>query len=345
MDTSLFYSKNVKLEGDLLTGELEAPAHKESYFAGFTVSNQNAFVIEFSPTRSALLDDSRSANGCQDWLKIGLVPGYLLTAGVSTNDCGFFLKFRRPKGDSRFAVSSTDTPHKYNELVYSTGPVKLVFNRDLMILKYETDDDWHNMCIQSLSGNTEVGDVVPFITSNYAFELRVRELTCKSSQSSCLAKAMHGQRLFADAIVRAGGEELAVHRAVLAAASPVFKRMLETGFREGVEATVRLETSAKTARALVDHCYCQDLPEKADATALFELAVMYDIQSLQEACLTIFKDEDSPGKLVEGLRCMKRMKQDPQAQRAHKRLRRIWDQRYLKSDNVGREAMLDATDL
>lgn len=46
-------------------------------------------------------------------------------------------------------------------------------------------------------------------------------------------QAMYRQRLFTDATIVVGGQTLHAHRAVLAAASPVFERMFSSHMQEG----------------------------------------------------------------------------------------------------------------
>ena len=57
--------------------------------------------------------------------------------------------------------------------------------------------------------------------------------TLMNHQLGASMQAMYRQRLFTDATIRVEGHTLHAHRAVLAAASPVFERMFSSHMQEG----------------------------------------------------------------------------------------------------------------
>lgn len=156
-------------------------------------------------------------------------------------------------------------------------------------------------------------------------------------------KLLHDERLFADACLIVDGDRIPVHRAVLAAVSPVMRRAFEGDFKEGVEAQLKLhKITSATARHFVAFAYGETLPPDADAVALFELALLYDFGHLQLACTQRLATAQSIQQLGVGLKALKRLCEDPRAELAHKRLRKAWQQKYEESDQALRDAMLDA---
>merc|ERR1712113_132337 len=138
---------------------------------------------------------------------------------------------------------------------------------------------------------------------------------------------------------------MGVHRSVLAGVSAGMRRMFEGSFREGAEARISLPSAASTAHALVDHMYGREVPPDVDAAELFELALMYDLRDLQDMCVDHLAACSSVEVLVAGLRRIKKLREDPQAECAHQRLRQEWVQRLQQCDAEGREAMLEMVDL
>lgn len=183
------------------------------------------------------------------------------------------------------------------------------------------------------------------------YDLRKNEdgflyLTYDSGPEEDLAKltmkAMHKDRSFQDGYIVADGEEIPVHRAVIAAASPVMKQMLQSNFREGEQARITMsDTTAATAHAFVDFAYGESLPANADVLQLFELALFYDVGTLGQICLNMLTKSTDTKALAVGMSTLKRLSEDPRAASAHKRLRAVWREHYQKSDSKEQEAMLD----
>ena len=57
--------------------------------------------------------------------------------------------------------------------------------------------------------------------------------TLQNCQAVCAMRGMYEQQLFTDATILVQGQQLHVHRAVLAAVSPVFQRMFSSQMQEG----------------------------------------------------------------------------------------------------------------
>lgn len=95
---------------------------------------------------------------------------------------------------------------------------------------------------------------------------------------------MFGDRKFTDAVLRCAGAELRVHRAVLAAASPVFEKMLSSQMREAEQAAICIEeVGPEVVQAMLCHIYTHQLQGNADLAQLFALATMYELDALAEA--------------------------------------------------------------
>ena len=93
----------------------------------------------------------------------------------------------------------------------------------------------------------------------------------------------------ADLVMRCGEEAWPCHRAVLAAASPVFERGLAGTTLEAAAGEWRVEASPAAARALLDFMYHQeDAGRQGEvevlAAELLHLADLYHLQELKEAC-------------------------------------------------------------
>ena len=92
-------------------------------------------------------------------------------------------------------------------------------------------------------------------------------------------------RQFADAAICCQGASIRVHRAVLAAASPVFKRMFEGSMQEGRECRVELRggVEAEIVEAMLQCIYTGDLPLPDCLIAMLALADQYAIDSRCES--------------------------------------------------------------
>merc|ERR1711879_812290 len=96
-------------------------------------------------------------------------------------------------------------------------------------------------------------------------------------------------RSFTDAIVRCGDQHFEVHRAILAASSPVFDAMFKTeGMKEGSERTVVIENSSPAAvGAMIEYMYVSEVPDDADVACLLQLADQYQLEGLLDLCGTL----------------------------------------------------------
>lgn len=175
--------------------------------------------------------------------------------------------------------------------------------------------DFPGQFVQLCSGEIEVR-VLTDSEARAIHEMPVptlQEALCESTQR---LSAMHSERLFTDARLMVGSLAIPVHRAVIAAASPVMCRMLQSEMQEGENTSIRLpDTTEEAAAAFVDFVYGQpfkDLDHR-DLADLFSLAHFYHVASLMRVCKDRMFRVDSSSELLTLLRYMQRFREDPAA--------------------------------
>eukprot|EP00931_Biecheleriopsis_adriatica_P055681 TRINITY_DN32974_c0_g1_i1.p1 TRINITY_DN32974_c0_g1~~TRINITY_DN32974_c0_g1_i1.p1 ORF type:complete len:519 (+),score=86.42 TRINITY_DN32974_c0_g1_i1:44-1558(+) len=88
-------------------------------------------------------------------------------------------------------------------------------------------------------------------------------------------------------VVAKDGHEIHCHRAVLSAASPVFKGMISGEMQEGLQQFVKMDEPAFAVSSLLEFVYTGSLPEAADCSvvlALLRLSDYYQLPHLAELC-------------------------------------------------------------
>lgn len=178
--------------------------------------------------------------------------------------------------------------------------------------------------------------------------LRIHSLEGPQEEKSIpsgILKRMHSERIFTDAQIIAGGDSIPVHRAVVAAASPVLKRMLESGMQEGQHSRVVLaNTGAKAAGVFVDFMYGLPVPKLSvvDLIDLISLAHFYDLRSLMELCMERMIRADN---LEDALAFMKhalKFREDPVFEDAVHCLSLAWWNRVIQDQNLFHAAVFKA---
>jgi len=87
-------------------------------------------------------------------------------------------------------------------------------------------------CVGANTGECEDDEVERVLCINAHARPHDRYLVDDKLRNFQLATASH-RDLFTDAVITVGGRDFAVHRAVLASASPYFERMFSTQMQEG----------------------------------------------------------------------------------------------------------------
>eukprot|EP00929_Paragymnodinium_shiwhaense_P114009 TRINITY_DN82310_c0_g1_i1.p1 TRINITY_DN82310_c0_g1~~TRINITY_DN82310_c0_g1_i1.p1 ORF type:complete len:263 (+),score=27.61 TRINITY_DN82310_c0_g1_i1:75-863(+) len=83
-------------------------------------------------------------------------------------------------------------------------------------------------------------------------------LPCSSERSAKRLRGLWTDRTFTDLSITCGEETFSVHRSVLAAASPVFHRMLTSGCKEGQLQTVDIKAEPENVRKMLEFIYGVD---------------------------------------------------------------------------------------
>lgn len=111
---------------------------------------------------------------------------------------------------------------------------------------------------------------------------------------------------FTDAIISGGdGHELAVHRNVLAAASPVFQKAFSSHMREGLEMKIIIADASTTAvHALLAFIYEGTL-DPTQAIPLLPLAHRYELMDLVARCASCIVDNLTVETLVDAIVALK----------------------------------------
>eukprot|EP00931_Biecheleriopsis_adriatica_P046501 TRINITY_DN26710_c0_g1_i1.p1 TRINITY_DN26710_c0_g1~~TRINITY_DN26710_c0_g1_i1.p1 ORF type:complete len:329 (+),score=64.02 TRINITY_DN26710_c0_g1_i1:48-989(+) len=114
-----------------------------------------------------------------------------------------------------------------------------------------------------------------------------------------ISNKLFSERKFTDARILCEGVEINVHRAVLAAASPVFERMLESEMCEGTSATIEIQDASREAvEIMVQYMYTEELLESDKLPELFMLGNKYMIPGLETKIgdLMVHKIDETNGR-------------------------------------------------
>ena len=101
----------------------------------------------------------------------------------------------------------------------------------------------------------------------------------------CVGKNLYEKMQKSDFTIVFNGVEVACHKNVLAAASPVFEAMVENQHLEAIQSKANIELSEEVGRAFVKFIYTGELDEdilKEQAVGFLELGNKYDVQELKD---------------------------------------------------------------
>lgn len=105
------------------------------------------------------------------------------------------------------------------------------------------------------------------------------------------------------------------HRAVLAGASPVFAKMLESSMVEGTRRQAELQEQPEDIEAMLKFVYTGEL-SKNNHAALLLLADKYELQDLFDTVVSVIVDGPSPETIAPTLRALRALTRHEKAKQA-----------------------------
>jgi hypothetical protein len=325
----IWKGKHCVLDGDCTLRGDGAPGRLT--WALLTAPSSQRFAVRFTPKNKDLCKTSSLwafHHPPQMELWLGVCP-------LDRSDYGVSMKFET--GNNIVESEGRGT------LKYSGGAVTMYYTKKPFSVRFQSADGFCDLDVSKLNKDD---NHLPYISSYSAFEIKVADVAMPPQVEKLALDVLHAERLFTDASVVAGDEKISVHRAIMAAGSPVMRAMFESGFKEGSEAQIVLtDIDVKTAHALVDFLYGKQPPMEVDTVSLFNAAMYYDIRALQEVLVERMEKNSSPESLVTAMRGLKGFTEDRNGQAAYFRLRKVWHRRYMQGTTAEREAMLDACEI
>eukprot|EP00929_Paragymnodinium_shiwhaense_P060005 TRINITY_DN30006_c0_g1_i1.p1 TRINITY_DN30006_c0_g1~~TRINITY_DN30006_c0_g1_i1.p1 ORF type:complete len:429 (-),score=47.02 TRINITY_DN30006_c0_g1_i1:384-1670(-) len=125
------------------------------------------------------------------------------------------------------------------------------------------------------------------------------------------AEQLWHRRLFPDAqVVAPDGKTFAVHRAVLAAASPVLEAAWRQPLREGEERILHIEAEADAVEALLRFMYTGQDSITSDPGEMLRLAHLYGLPALVRSSAFRLADQVSAANAVNSVRALRSYRDD-----------------------------------
>eukprot|EP00747_Dinoflagellata_sp_TGD_P004808 gnl/TRDRNA2_/TRDRNA2_112084_c0_seq1.p1 gnl/TRDRNA2_/TRDRNA2_112084_c0~~gnl/TRDRNA2_/TRDRNA2_112084_c0_seq1.p1 ORF type:complete len:252 (+),score=37.33 gnl/TRDRNA2_/TRDRNA2_112084_c0_seq1:45-758(+) len=209
------------------------------------------------------------------------------------------------------------------------------------------DEPWQVTSAQLRQGPDANKDYLPYIILHGLAAIRVnivlKELDVKHLQENCKRglllediasqqKRIWENRMFADATISSSGMQFPVHRAVLAAASPVFERAFSGPMKEGKSANIDIKDSTPAAvEAMLRFIYTGDLelPDANESTALssseelvplISMAMLYEQYALSTIVAELLVQGLTPENAQNRNRALKLHKDSPAVKPAFQKL-------------------------
>lgn len=112
---------------------------------------------------------------------------------------------------------------------------------------------------------------------------------------------------FADFHIAAKGQELRCHRAVLAAASPVFEAMVDSEMQEGSQAFASIDEMPEDITAMLQFVYTEQIPQDLDCLSILRIlriADCYQLPKLVQVCTSLVLPMVTKDNIAEVLHCL-----------------------------------------
>eukprot|EP00930_Biecheleria_cincta_P060891 TRINITY_DN46477_c0_g1_i1.p1 TRINITY_DN46477_c0_g1~~TRINITY_DN46477_c0_g1_i1.p1 ORF type:complete len:316 (-),score=29.64 TRINITY_DN46477_c0_g1_i1:15-962(-) len=110
----------------------------------------------------------------------------------------------------------------------------------------------------------------------------------------CTGKLLWEDRVFCDLTITVATRSFSAHRAMLAAASPVFRRMLEVPMREKHEHRIEIDAPPEAVEAVLKYIYTGEEPTGLESLDVLPLAHRYELNNLTAACTSMLIWQFSP---------------------------------------------------
>lgn len=153
----------------------------------------------------------------------------------------------------------------------------------------------------------------------------IRTQACKHSvveHRAMLGSCLWEQRLFTDCTISVSGEHIKCHRAVLAYASPVFRRMFESDMREAAEQVVEMsDVEPQVVEAMLTFIYTGHVKlDEPQLVNLFCIADRYELETLMLAVLEPILRHVNSENVLPIIRALRNVSSRPMFEHAWKRL-------------------------
>merc|ERR1712217_14028 len=131
-------------------------------------------------------------------------------------------------------------------------------------------------------------------------------------QALSMTEELWQRRPFPDAQVVAGdGKIFAVHRAVLASASPVLEAAWRQPLREREERVLRIDASPECVECLLCFMYTGKTNDTADAGEMLRLGHLYELHGLVISSAARLAEQVTPANAVNAVRALRAYRDDP----------------------------------
>eukprot|EP00929_Paragymnodinium_shiwhaense_P063548 TRINITY_DN31743_c0_g1_i1.p1 TRINITY_DN31743_c0_g1~~TRINITY_DN31743_c0_g1_i1.p1 ORF type:complete len:312 (-),score=24.69 TRINITY_DN31743_c0_g1_i1:51-986(-) len=133
-----------------------------------------------------------------------------------------------------------------------------------------------------------------------------RALPLTANCASFLGADLHKKRKYTDAFVCCGGQQIPVHRAVLARSSEVFDTMFESGMREGSESSINIvDAPPEAVQQMIEFMYTGDGIKETHLVPVYALAKKYMMPNLAQEVGRKLVSSVGSGNLSEYLRSVR----------------------------------------
>jgi len=127
-----------------------------------------------------------------------------------------------------------------------------------------------------------------------------------------LARSLWADRDFADAKIVCGKKSIAVHRCVLAAASPFFAKAFKGKMREASQGEIVIKDAGEDAmEAFLQYLYTKSAPDEADTIELLPLAHRFESAGLVQYCVADIIENVTPENVATNVAALRPFKDDP----------------------------------